>query len=89
MENILQAANLPGEGPIMRTGEGGVNGSDKKFFPKEMRTPTRQTRLPNHVSDSTAQVGQDHAAMGVLLVLGTNNHLHILKNTGELATRAH
>jgi hypothetical protein len=25
-----------------------------------------------HVSDSTTQVGQDHVATGVLLVLGTN-----------------
>ena len=37
-----------------------------------MRTPTRRTRLPTHVSDPTTQVGQDHAATGVLLVLGTN-----------------
>ena len=53
-----------------------------------MRTPTRRTRLPNHISDSTTQVGQDHAATGVLLVLGTNNHLHELENAAELATRA-
>jgi hypothetical protein len=50
-----------------------------------MRTPTRRTRLPNHVSDSTTQVGQDHAATKVLLVLGTNNHLHGLENAAELA----
>ena len=53
-----------------------------------MRTPTRRTRLPTHVSDSTTQVGQDHAATEVLLVLGTNNHLHLLENAAEQATRA-
>jgi hypothetical protein len=31
---------------------GGVNGSRYKFFSKEMKTPTRRTRLPTHVSDS-------------------------------------
>jgi hypothetical protein len=40
-------------------------GADKNFFSKEMRTPTRRTRLPNHVSNSTTHVGQDHAATGV------------------------
>jgi hypothetical protein len=53
-----------------------------------MGTPTRRTRLPKHVSDSTTQVGQDHIATKVLLVLGTNNHLHLLENTMEQATRA-
>jgi hypothetical protein len=48
-----------------------------------MRTPTRWTWLPNHVSDSTTQVVQDHATTGVLLVRGTNNHLHELKNAIE------
>jgi hypothetical protein len=52
-----------------------------------MRTPTRRTQLPNHVSDSTTQVGQDHVATGVVLVLGTINHLHRLENTAELATQ--
>jgi hypothetical protein len=76
------------EGLIWRTTEGGVNGSRQKIFPKEMGTPTRRTRLPKHVSDPTTQVGQDHAATRVLLVLGTNNHLHELENAAELATRA-
>jgi hypothetical protein len=58
-------------------------GADKNSFLKEMRTPTRRTRLPNHVSDSTTQVGQDHAATGVLLVIGTNNHLHGFVNVAE------
>ena len=53
-----------------------------------MGAPTRRTRLLKHFSDSTTPVGQDHAATGVLLVLGTNNHLHELKNAAELATRA-
>jgi hypothetical protein len=54
-----------------------------------MKTPTRRTRLPNHVSDSTTQVGLDHVATRVLLVLGTNNHLHGLENATEQTTRAH
>jgi hypothetical protein len=41
-----------------------------------------------HVSDSTTQVGHNHIATGVLLVQGTNNHLHRLENAVELATRA-
>jgi hypothetical protein len=53
-----------------------------------MRTPTRRTRLPKHVPDSTTQVGQDHVATRVLLVIGTNKHLPELKNAVELATLA-
>jgi hypothetical protein len=53
-----------------------------------METTTRWTRLPKHISDSTTQVGQDHAATGVLLVLGTNNHLHLLENAAEQGTWA-
>jgi hypothetical protein len=48
-----------------------------------MRTPTRRTQLPNHISDSTTQVSQDHAATRVLLVLGTNNHIHRIENAAE------
>jgi hypothetical protein len=53
-----------------------------------METPTRRTRLPKHISYSTTQVGQDHVATGVLLVLGTTTQLHRLKNAAELAIRA-
>jgi hypothetical protein len=53
-----------------------------------METPTRWTRLPEHVVDSATQVVQDHVATRVLLVIGTNNHLDILENTAEQATRA-
>jgi hypothetical protein len=48
-----------------------------------MRTPIRRTWLPKHVSDLTTQVGQDHTTTGVLLVLGTNNHLHGIENAAE------
>jgi hypothetical protein len=48
-----------------------------------MRTPARRTRLPKHVSDSTTKIGQNHTITGVLLVLGTNNHLHRLENAAE------
>jgi hypothetical protein len=51
-----------------------------------MEAPTRRTRLPKHISDSTTQVGQDYVATGVLLALGTNNHLHKLENAAEQAT---
>jgi hypothetical protein len=36
----------------------------------------------------TTQVGQDHTATGVLLVLGTNNQSHRPKNAAEHKTRA-
>jgi hypothetical protein len=44
-----------------------------------------------HVSDSTTQVGQDHVATGVLLVLWTNTHLpnqNTLTRTAETARLA-
>jgi hypothetical protein len=39
---------------------------------------------PKHVSDSTTQIGQDHVATGVLLVLGTNTHRNLLENQTTL-----
>jgi hypothetical protein len=36
----------------------------------------------------TTQVGQDHAATGVLLPLGTNNRSHRPENAAEHKTRA-
>jgi hypothetical protein len=36
----------------------------------------------------TTQVGQDHAATGVLLALGTNNQLHGTENAAECQPRA-
>jgi hypothetical protein len=48
-----------------------------------MRALTRRTWLPTHIFDSTTQVGQDHVATRVLLVLGTNNHLHQPVRPGE------
>jgi hypothetical protein len=41
-----------------------------------------------HISDSTTQVGQDHVAIGVLLVLETNNHQNLPENAVEQATQA-
>jgi hypothetical protein len=38
-------------------------------------------RLPTHASDSTTQVGQDHIAIGVLLILGTNRQPSEPKHT--------
>jgi hypothetical protein len=40
------------------------------------------------MTDSTTQVEQDHVATGVLLVLGSNNNLHLLVKAAEQATRA-
>jgi hypothetical protein len=51
------------EGPKRRTRGGEWMGA---------KTATRWTQLPTHASDSTTQVGQDHVATGVLLILGTN-----------------
>jgi hypothetical protein len=58
-------------------------GADKTFFSKEMDTSTRRTRLPTHVFDSLIQVGQVHAATGVLLNLGTNFQPHRPENAVE------
>jgi hypothetical protein len=33
-------------------------GADKKFFTKEIVTPTRRTRLPTHVSDSLPKLAK-------------------------------
>jgi hypothetical protein len=60
-----------------------------KFFSEEIGAPTRWTRLPTHVSDSTTQVGPDHAATRVLLALGTNNHFHGLENAAEHQLEPH
>jgi hypothetical protein len=62
----------PVEGPKRRTREGEWMGVDKKFFSKKIEAPTRWTRLPTHVSDSTTNVGKDHIATGVLIVPWTN-----------------
>jgi hypothetical protein len=37
----------------------------------------------------TTQVGQDHAATGVLLALGTNNQLHGPENAAEHQLEPH
>jgi hypothetical protein len=37
----------------------------------------------------TTQVGQDHAATGVLLALGTNNQLHGPENAAEHKLEPH
>jgi hypothetical protein len=58
---------------ILLEGEGNSN---------KMNT-TSKTRLRLNY-----QVGQDHVATGVLLILGTNNHLHLLENAAEQATQA-
>jgi hypothetical protein len=46
-----------------------------------METPTRRLRIKY-------PSWQDHVATGVLLVLGNNNHLDLLENAAEQATRA-
>jgi hypothetical protein len=52
-----------------------------------MGTPTKQTRLPKHIFDSTTQVGQDHGTTGVLLVLGANDHQSLPAIAAEKPTR--
>jgi hypothetical protein len=37
---------------------GGVNESRQKFFSKEMKTPTRRTRIPTHFSDSLPKLAK-------------------------------
>jgi hypothetical protein len=45
--------------------------------------------LPIHVSDSTTQVGQDHVATGVLLILGTNKQPCTPKHTNTHSGNLH
>jgi hypothetical protein len=81
------------EGPIRRPERGGVNGSRKKFFSKEIATPTRRTwsDTQNQTLYTQPSVCQNHIATKVLLVLGTNttsslnSYKHIAaKTTWEL-----
>jgi hypothetical protein len=68
---------------------GAVNESRYKLFSKEIEAPTRWTCFPTHVSDSTTQVGQDHVATGVLLVLGTNTQTSEPKLTNTHSGNLH
>jgi hypothetical protein len=54
-----------------------------------IEAPTRWTRLPTHISDSTTQVGQDHIATGVLLILGTNKQPFEPKQTNTHSGNLH
>jgi hypothetical protein len=76
-------ALIPIEGTIRRTREGGSEWESIKILlegdggSNNINTASN-TRLP-----LTTQVGQDHAATGVLLALGTNNQPHKPENAAE------
>jgi hypothetical protein len=56
---------------------------DGYVFSNKMNTPNQNTSLTQ-----TTQVGQDHVAIGVLLVPGTNNQRSLLENAAQQATRS-
>jgi hypothetical protein len=61
------------EGPIRRTREGGGGEWEPiKILLEGDGNSNKMNTTTKHVSDSTTQVGQDHVATGVLLILGTN-----------------
>jgi hypothetical protein len=62
--------------------------SKKKSSRKRWLLQQDEHDKPKHVSDSTTQVGQDHVATAVLLVLGANNHRNLLEDATERATRS-
>jgi hypothetical protein len=53
---------------------------DKNSSRKRFLVQQDEHNQPNHISDSTTQVDQDHVATGVLLVLGTNNSTNQTKH---------
>jgi hypothetical protein len=50
------------------------------------RKSNKMNTTTKHVFDSTTQVGQDHIATRVLLVLGTNNSTKHSKHSGKLSS---
>jgi hypothetical protein len=63
---------IPLEGPEQRTKEGGNEWGPIKILLEGDRDSNKMNTVPTHVSDSTTQIGQDHVATEVLLILGTN-----------------
>jgi hypothetical protein len=76
------------EGPKRRTREGGSEWELIKILLGGDRDSNKMNTASNTRLRLTTQVGQDHAATGVLLVLGTNNQLHELENAAEHKPRA-
>jgi hypothetical protein len=71
------------EGPKRRTRERGSEWEPIKIHLKGDRDSNKMNMASNTRLRLTTQVGQDHAATGVLLALGTNNQLHGPENVAE------
>jgi hypothetical protein len=76
------------EGPIRRTREGGSEWEPIKILLKGDEGSNKMNTASNRRLRLTNQVGQVHAANGVLLDLGTNYQPHRLENAAEHKTRA-
>jgi hypothetical protein len=63
-------------------------GADKNSFGGD-RGSNKTNTASNTRLQLTTQVGQDHAATGVLLALGTNNQLHGPENAAEHQLESH
>jgi hypothetical protein len=61
-----------GKGPKLATREGWSEWKLIKILLDGDGHSNKMNRTTKHVPDSTTQVGQDHIATGMLLVLGTN-----------------
>jgi hypothetical protein len=73
----------PIEGPIRRTREGGSEWEPIKLLLEEDEGSNKMNKASNTRLRLTTQVGQDHAAIVVLLALGTNNQPYRPDNTAE------
>jgi hypothetical protein len=86
--SITVAPPILVERPIQRTREGGSERELIKILLKGDTGSNKMNTTSNTRLRLTTQVGQDHAATGVLLALGTNNQLHGPENAAEHQPRA-
>jgi hypothetical protein len=81
-------ASVRTEGPIRRTREGGSEWEPIKILLEGDVGSNKMNMTSNTRLRLTTQVGQAHAATGVLLDLGTNSQPHRPENAAEHKTRA-
>jgi hypothetical protein len=74
------------EGPIRRTREGGSGWEPIKIILEGDGGSNKTNTTSNTRLQLTTQVGQAHAATGVLLDLGTNSQPHGPENAAEHKT---
>jgi hypothetical protein len=83
-----QMQKLVYERPKRWTREGGSEWESIKILLEKDGGSNKMNMASNTRLRLTTQVGQDHAATGVLLALGTNNQPHKPENTAEHKPRA-